>query len=111
MSKLSHVDLTNTEFQYILTFNMNTSVRFIKSFSKGQITIPKEFRDAFGIENEFWLKIYVADRKIIAEPMEQKKDRLKWRKRLLKMKPINISMEEIEKNREEIEEQIKKRTL
>lgn len=101
-------DLTNTEFQYILTFNMNTSVRFIKSFSKGQITIPKEFRDAFGIENEFWLKIYVAGGKIIAEPVENKKSKAAWRKKLLKIKGDWLDPEEIQKNRQEIEERLRK---
>lgn len=41
--------LYNTEIQYRMILDMDT-VRFIKSFSKGQITIPKDIREAFDID-------------------------------------------------------------
>src|SRR5919205_520824 len=66
--------LHETIIRCILNFSMNTT-RFIKSFSKGQITIPKEFRDLFGIGDEFWLKLSVEDGKLVAEPVERDKTR------------------------------------
>ncbi|EKD95529.1 MAG: hypothetical protein ACD_24C00459G0009 [uncultured bacterium] len=45
--------------------------KYIKSFSKGQITVPKEFREVLGLSDEFWLKLYIKDEKIIAEPVER----------------------------------------
>lgn len=87
------------------------NVRFVKSFSKGQITIPKEIRDALGIMNEFWLKLSLENGKIIAEPIEKEQNKTAWRKSLLQMKSILIDPEEIKKNREDVEKQIKQRSL
>ncbi len=87
------------------------TIRFVKSFSKGQITIPKEFRDALGIVNEFWLKLYVENGKIIAEPIEEKNNREAWRKMLLQMPQLIIDIDEIQRNRKQLEKQIKKRSL
>lgn len=86
---------------------------FIKSFSKGQITIPKKIRDSIGLSSDFWLKVTVDDGKIIAEPIEEKKDKNKllWRKNLLKMKSIDIDLNEIKRNREEIENRLRKQSL
>jgi len=50
------------------------AIKFIKSFSKGQITIPKEIREELAIGDDFWLRIYVSQGKIVAEPVEKKKD-------------------------------------
>jgi bifunctional DNA-binding transcriptional regulator/antitoxin component of YhaV-PrlF toxin-antitoxin module len=47
------------------------STKYIKSFSKGQITIPKEFRVSLGLGDDFWLKISTQNGKIIAEPVDQ----------------------------------------
>ncbi|HVF69634.1 MAG TPA: AbrB/MazE/SpoVT family DNA-binding domain-containing protein [Xanthomonadales bacterium] len=53
--------------------NNQPQTRYIKSFSKGQITIPKEFRDAFGIGDEFWMKLSAQDGKIVVEPVKEEK--------------------------------------
>lgn len=44
---------------------------FIKSFSKRQITIPKDLRERFGLGDKFWLKLYIQQDKIILEPVEK----------------------------------------
>lgn len=89
---------------------MNT-VRFVKSFSKGQITIPKEFRDAFGIKEEFWLKLSLVENKIVAEPVEKEKDKSDYAKKLLQIKGDWFNPDEIKKNRAQIEKQLKLRSL
>lgn len=88
---------------------MNT-VRYIKSFSKGQITIPKEFREFFGIGDEFWLKLYINDGKLIAEPIEQK-HKMSYKKTLLTIKGAWDLETELAKSRKQIEEQLDKHTL
>lgn len=89
---------------------MNT-IRFVKSFSKGQITIPKDLRDALGIVNEFWLKLSIQNGKIIAEPVEKEKDKSDYAKRLLSIKGDWLNSNEIKKNRVHIEKQIKQRLV
>jgi len=89
---------------------MNT-VRFVKSFSKGQITIPKELRDALGIMNEFWLRLYIQDGKIIAEPIDQKAERGGYAKKLLTIKGEWFHPEEMIKNRAQIEKHLRKRAV
>lgn len=89
---------------------MNT-VRFIKSFSKGQITIPKDIRDTLGMLNEFWLKLYVQDGKIIAEPIEQKPDKSAYVQKLLNINGDWLDPDEVKVNREQIEKQLVKRSL
>jgi len=89
---------------------MNT-VRFVKSFSRGQITIPKDIRDWLGISEEFWLKLSVQEGKIIAELAEEKTNKSVYAKKLLKLKGDWLNLAEIEKNRNQIEKQINKRTI
>jgi len=108
--RVSESYLTHTENQYILNFSMEM-VRFVKSFSKGQITIPKELREALGILDEFWLRLSVQDGKIIAEPVEKKKDKSAYKAMLLQMKPIKIDVEEIKRNRVEIDKRVASRDL
>lgn len=88
-----------------------STVRFVKSFSKGQITIPKEFRDAFGIKDEFWLKLSITGNKIVAEPVEKEIDKSDYLNKLLSIKGGWISEKEIKKNRAEVEKQMQKRAL
>lgn len=87
---------------------MNT-IRFVKSFSKGQITIPKEIRDTLGIANEFWLKVYVDDRKIIAEPVDDKRriNRKDYLKVVMGIKGSWDLAKEIKNNRKQLEERFK----
>lgn len=88
-----------------------STVRFVKSFSKGQITIPKEFRDAFGIKDEFWLKLSIAGNTIVAEPVEKEIDKSDYLNKLLSIKGGWISEKEIRENRAEVEKQMQKRAL
>lgn len=64
--------LIKTHIRSRLKSNMTSKVqqKYIKSFSKGQIKVPKAFRDHFGLGDEFWLKLYVGKNKIVAEPMD-----------------------------------------
>lgn len=89
---------------------MNT-VRYIKSFSKGQITIPKEFRDLFGLINDFWLKLYIDRGRIIAEPIEKTVDKTMYAKSLLAIKGNWINTQEITRNRKDIEKNLAKHTI
>lgn len=88
-----------------------SNVRFVKSFSKGQITIPKEFRDTFGIKNDFWLKLYIESGKLIAEPVEKESNQSDYLKKLLGIKGMWISENEIKKNRAAVEKQLKELSL
>lgn len=81
-------------------------IKFVKSFSKGQITIPKEFRDAFGIEGEFWMKMSLAGDKIVAIPVEQGKDSSNYQDKLLSIKGEWFSAAELENNRSEVEKRL-----
>ncbi len=88
-------------------------ILFVKSFSKGQITIPKSIRDQFGIADEFWLKLSVEGRRIIAEPIteEKKLDREAWKKKLLQIKGTWNLEPEIRRMREETEKRLQKNAL
>lgn len=87
------------------------NIQFIKSFSKGQITIPKEVRELLGIQDEFWLKLWTEDGKIIAEPVKQKVDKTLWRRQLLQMPQVNIDVDDLQANRSQMEKQIKTREV
>lgn len=89
---------------------MNT-VLYVKSFSKGQITIPKELRDMLGMVNEFWLKLSVENGKIIAEPVERNQNKEDYLQKLLQIHADGFDPQEIQKNRNDIEKQLKKRSL
>jgi len=65
--------LTNTEFHSILKFSMKTM--YIKTFSKGQMTLPKVIREQWGVGDEFWLKLTLEKNDALTlEPMIQPKD-------------------------------------
>lgn len=91
---------------------MNT-VRFVKSFSKGQITIPKEVREALGIVDEFWLKLYIQNGRIIAEPIEDeaKVNKEEYLKKIMSIKRSWDLTNEIKRNREQVEKRLKKNAL
>ena len=84
------------------------TVRYIKSFSKGQITIPKEFRDMVGIGDEFWLKLSVQDGKFIAEPVEQEQTAEDYAQKLLTIDTDWFCEEDYKAIREEVEERMKR---
>lgn len=81
--------------------------RFVKSFSKGQITIPKQIRKAVGIKDDFWLKLSVFQGKIIAEPISDEKNLEEYSQKLLSIKGNWFSEKELKENREEIEKKLK----
>ena len=60
--------------------------QYIKSFSQGQITIPKAFRDNLGIGSDFWLKLYLVEGTIVAEPVEGMK--MSGKQYLTKLKTV-----------------------
>ena len=89
---------------------MNT-ISYVKSFSKGQITIPKEVREVLGIGDEFWLKLSIENGKIVAEPVESEKDKTSFAKQLLAIKGDWFNPDEIMENREQLEKQLRERNL
>lgn len=48
---------------------MNKSY-FIKSYSKGQLTIPKEVRDSMGLGDDFWLELTMEGNKLTIKPLK-----------------------------------------
>jgi len=52
---------------------MNQTVTYGQTFSKGQLTIPKKFRDYYGLGDIFPYKMTHQDTKIIIEPQDQPK--------------------------------------
>lgn len=85
-------------------------VKFVKSFSKGQITIPKEFREKLGLSDDFWLKIYEEDGKLVAEPMEVKStlSPAEYAKKLRTISGDWFSLEEYEEMREQVRKRLKR---
>jgi AbrB family looped-hinge helix DNA binding protein len=77
--------------------------KYIKSFSKGQITIPKEMRDGLGLGDVFWLKLYVKDEKIVAEPLEREVDSSEYQKKLLNINGSWFDIKDYKKMRSDIE--------
>lgn len=61
-------------------------IKYIKSFSQGQITIPKEFREELGLDNEFWLKLQLINQVIVAKPIEKSINKKQYANSLLKIK-------------------------
>ncbi len=93
--------MTITKIQSILNFSMNGQV-FIKSFSKGQITIPKVFRDRLGIRDDFWLKMAIDGNKLIAEPVSDAIRPKNVADKLLKVKGDWFNLSDWKKTRAEV---------
>ena len=91
--------LTNTEIQFILNFSM---MKYIKSFSQGQITIPKDFRDELGLGTEFWLKLELMNQKIIIEPVEKKVGKKNYADTLLEVDGSWFDMDDYKKMRKDL---------
>ncbi len=77
--------LDNTKIRCILNFSMQLQ-KYIKSFSSGQITIPREFRERLSLGNEFWLKLALVENRIIAEPIDQPHHHASYARKLLGIK-------------------------
>jgi len=86
-------------------------VRYIKSFSRGQITIPKDIRDVLGLTEEFWLKLSLDKGKIVAEPVTQGNDVDLYKQKLLKIEGDWFIESELAKNRASLEKKLKSRSL
>lgn len=86
-----------------------SNVQFIKSFSKGQITIPKTIRDQLGMQDDFWLKLTTWEGKIIAEPIEKSGDKTQYKKKLLCIKGNWFDPKEQARNKQQIEKHLTKR--
>jgi len=77
-------------------------IKYIKSFSQGQITIPKEFREELGLENEFWLKLQLVNQVIVAKPIEKTFNKKEWLKKLLKIKGDWFDLADYQKMRQDL---------
>lgn len=81
---------------------MNGQV-FVKSFSHGQITIPKVFRDKLGLEENFWLKMALENNdRLVAEPVVDKPKPENLAAKLLTVKGDWFDMSDWKKTRREI---------
>ena len=72
-----------------------------KMTSKGQITIPKELRDRFNVDEGDQFKIFIQDDKILLEPVKKKKLSDVLKNRIKVSEPIDI-----EKMREVAEQEL-----
>jgi len=86
-------------------------IKYIKSFSNGQVTIPKDIRDSLGMGENFWLKLSVTEGRIIAEPMEANLDKKSYKDSLLDIKAVVDLGPQISSNRRQVERQISKRAI
>lgn len=77
-------------------------IKYIKSFSQGQITIPKEFREQLGLENEFWLKLQLINQVIVAKPIERKITAKNYADSLLEIKGDWFDMTDYQKMRQDL---------
>ena len=80
---------------------MNGQV-FVKSFSRGQITIPKVFRDKLGVENDFWLKMAIDGNRLIAEPVSDEPRPKNLADKLLSVKGDWFNLSDWKKTRVEV---------
>lgn len=66
--------MTGLEFHGILNFKMSNSTlqpRFVKPFSRGQVTLPKIYRDYLGIDEASWLKVSLWNGQILLKPVKE----------------------------------------
>lgn len=90
------------------------AVKFIKSFSRGQITIPKDIREKLGVAEEFWMKIFIVGERLVVEPIQTSRPKESYLKKLSNMKTDWFSekdSEDYKKVRQEIEEHVEKYSL
>lgn len=91
--------MTNTGIQCRLNSSM---MKYIKSFSQGQITIPKSFRDELGLGTEFWMKLKLMNQQIVLEPVEKKGDKKDYADVLLEVDGSWFDMDDYKKMRKEM---------
>lgn len=97
---------------------METAVfqpKFIKPFSRGQVTLPKNYRDYLGIDENSWLKVCLWNNQILIKPVKEVESQkaikpkigLKaYRKILFKIKGGWFDEREHKKMRNEIEKRL-----
>lgn len=97
--------------------NGSLQPKFIKPFSRGQITLPKDYREYFDIDENSWLKVSVGDGQILIKPVKKldepkrikpKINRETYLKKLLKIRGAWFNEREISEVRTEIEERLKR---
>ncbi|OGY17465.1 MAG: hypothetical protein A2784_03590 [Candidatus Chisholmbacteria bacterium RIFCSPHIGHO2_01_FULL_48_12] len=76
--------------------------RFVKSFSQGQITIPKDFRDQLQLGNDFWLKLSLDTNRIIAEAAIKSPTPHNYTQKLLQVKGKWFNPQDWQGVREEV---------
>lgn len=89
-------------------------IRYVKSFSRGQITIPKEIREELGVPEEFWMKMSVDNGKIVVEPVQKTQSKDDYVNSLLSMNTDWFSEDDYEdykKVRQEADEHVDKNSL
>ncbi len=72
--------------------------KLVKQLRHGQITIPKEFRDALGIEETDMLSISLSEGKLEVEPvrMQPKATGSPWAKKLYELyAPVRESLKDV----------------
>jgi AbrB family looped-hinge helix DNA binding protein len=79
--------------------------RVVKQLRHGQITIPKDLREAAGIEPDDMLSIEIVGGKLVVEPVKVTPKGSAWARELYEMfAPLRASLEE--RSEEEINEAI-----
>lgn len=89
-------------------------IKYIKSFSRGQITIPKDIREALGVPEEFWMKMSIDDGKIVVEPVKNRPSKNDYVQSLLSMNTDWFTDEDYadyKKVRQEADEHVEKNSL
>lgn len=81
--------------------------KYVKSFSKGQITIPKEVRESLALGDDFWLKLSIEGNKMVFERAEQEKNDQHYAERLKKIKGGWLTKDEYRKNRAQTKRKFK----
>ena len=90
------------------------AVRYVKSFSRGQITIPKEIREELGVPEEFWMKMSVDNGKIVVEPVQKTLSKEEYLKKLMSLDTSWFTEEDFEdykKVRQEMDDHVEKNSL
>lgn len=99
--------MTNLEIQCILIINMLQT--FVQSFSSGQITIPKKFRDELNLDSVFWLKMFIDDQnRIVAEPITKTTSKSDYLNSLLTIKGDWIDENDYKEVRKKINKRLSK---
>lgn len=83
-------------------------MKYIKSFSQGQITIPKDFRDELNLGVEFWMKMKLINQQIVLEPVERKTSKQGYLNKLLTVKGGWFNVEDYKQMRKQIRERGKR---